>query len=107
MPGTGNPYNGMVTDDEWDTYGIGFRVSQGIQPEGRAGLAWDITGNGKTSLHASIGRYHNPFVNANGLDILARNPPAQNNPVLRYSTIDHDVRARIGRRRSTRSRAAA
>ena len=88
VPGTGNPYNGMVTQDEWGSYGTGFRVSQGIEPEGRAGLAWDITGTGKTSLHASIGRYHNPFVNANGLDNLARNPPAQSNPVLRYSTID-------------------
>ena len=88
VPGTGDPYNGMVTQDEWGSYGTGFRVSQGIEPEGRAGLAWDITGSGKTSLHASIGRYHNPFVNANGLDNLARNPPAQSNPVLRYSTID-------------------
>jgi hypothetical protein len=88
VPGTGNLYNGMVTQDEWDTYGTGFRVGQGVQPEPRAGLAWDITGSGKTSLHASIGRYHNAFVNANGLDNLARNPPAQNNPVLRYSTID-------------------
>ncbi len=63
-------------------------MSQGIQPEVRAGLAWDIFDDGKTSLHASLGRYHNAFVNANGLDILARNPPAQNNPVLRYTTID-------------------
>ena len=87
VPNTGDPYNGMVTNDEWPTYGIGFRVSQGIQPEGRVGVAWDITGSGKTSLHASLGRYHNGFVNANGLDVLARQPPAQNNPVLRYSTI--------------------
>ena len=87
VPGTGDPYNGMVTDDEWDSYGTGFRIGQGVQPEFRGGLAWDITGSGKTSIHASIGRYHNPFVNANGLDNLARNPPAQNNPVLRYSTI--------------------
>ena len=87
VPGTGDPYNGMVTNDEWPSYGVGFRVSQGIQPEGRVGMAWDIRGNGKTSLHASFGRYHNAFVNANGLDILARQPPAQNNPVLRYSTI--------------------
>jgi hypothetical protein len=88
VPGTGNPYNGMVTNDEWDTYGVGFRIGQGIQPELRTGVAWDITGSGKTSLHASLGRYHNPFVNANGLDNLARNPPAQSNPVLRYTTID-------------------
>ena len=87
VPNTGDPYNGMVTNDEWPTYGVGFRVSQGIQPEGRVGLAWDITGSGKTSLHASLGRYHNAFVNANGLDVLARQPPAQNNPVLRYATI--------------------
>jgi hypothetical protein len=87
VPNTGDPYNGMVTNDEWPTYGVGFRVSQGIQPEGRLGLAWDITGDAKTSLHASLGRYHNAFVNANGLDVLARQPPAQNNPVLRYSTI--------------------
>ena len=87
VPNTGDPYNGMVTNEEWPSYGIGFRVSQGIQPEGRVGLAWDIMGSGKTSLHASLGRYHNAFVNANGLDVLARQPPAQNNPVLRYSTI--------------------
>ncbi len=88
VPGTGDPYNGMVTQDEWDDYGTGFRIGQGIQPEFRTGLAWDIRGDGKTSLHASFGRYHNPFVNANGLDNLARNPPAQSNPVLRYTTID-------------------
>jgi hypothetical protein len=88
VPGTGDPYNGMVTNDEWPSYGVGFRVSQGIQPEGRLGFAWDIRGDGKTSLHGSLGRYHNAFVNANGLDILARQPPAQNNPILRYSTID-------------------
>jgi hypothetical protein len=87
VSGTGDPYNGMVTNEEWPSYGVGFRVSQGIQPEGRVGLAWDIMGTGRTSLHASLGRYHNAFVNANGLDVLARQPPAQNNPVLRYATI--------------------
>jgi len=87
VQGTGDPYNGMVTNDEWPTYGIGFRVSQGIQPEARVGVAWDIKGDGRTSLHGSLGRYHNGFVNANGLDILGRQPPAQNNPILRYASI--------------------
>ena len=53
MPGTGDPYNGMVTNAEWDTYGVGFRVGQGIEPEFRTGLSWDIFNDGKTSLHAS------------------------------------------------------
>ena len=55
MPKTGNPYNGMVTNDEWPSYGVGFRVSQGIQPEGRAGVAWDIMGNGKTPCTRASG----------------------------------------------------
>ena len=88
VPGTGDPNNGLVLNDEWDSYGVGFRESQGIEPEFRGGFAWDIAGNGKTNLHGSLGRYHNAFVNANGLDNLARNPPAQVNPVLRYGTID-------------------
>jgi hypothetical protein len=52
------------------------------------------------------GRYHNAFVNANGLDILARQPPAQNNPVLRYATIALLQTPRRARR-STRRRAAS
>ena len=34
VPGTGNPYNGMVTQDEWDTYGAGFRVEPGHPARG-------------------------------------------------------------------------
>jgi hypothetical protein len=32
--------------------------------------------------------YHNPHVNANGLDAMARNPPAQNTPSIWYGTMD-------------------
>jgi hypothetical protein len=88
IAGTGNPFNGMVTQDEWSTYGTGFRVGQGIEPEPRVGMAWDIGGDGKTAVHASVGRYHNSFVNANALDNLGRNPPAQTSPVLRYTSIN-------------------
>jgi hypothetical protein len=40
------------------------------------------------SVHASAGIYHNPHVNANGLDAMARNPPAQNTPSIFYGTLD-------------------
>ena len=87
VPGTGDRYNGMVTSSD-PNYPKGFRENQGIEPEPRLGLAWDITGDSKTALHTSVGLYHNPHVNANGLDAMARNPPAQNTPSIIYSTLD-------------------
>jgi len=87
VPGVGNPTNGMVSSAEPD-YPRGFRDTQGVEPEPRFGIAWDITGDNKTGLHASVGVYHNPHVNANGLDAMARNPPAQNTPSIFYGTMD-------------------
>jgi hypothetical protein len=87
VPGTGDRYNGMVTSSD-PNYPKGFRDTQGIEPEPRVGLAWDITGSGKTALHASAGLYHNPHVNANGMDAMARNPPIQNSPSIIYGTMD-------------------
>jgi len=87
VPGTGDRYNGMVTSSD-PNYPKGFRDRTGIEPEPRVGLAWDITGNNKTAVHASVGTYHNPHVNANGMDAMARNPPAQNTPSIFYGTMD-------------------
>ena len=87
VPGVGDRYNGMVHSSE-PGYPRGFRGNTGIEPEPRIGVAWDITGDTKTALHASAGVYHNPHVNANGLDAMARNPPAQNTPSIIYSTLD-------------------
>jgi hypothetical protein len=87
VPNTGDRSNGMVTSSD-PNYPRGFRDTQGIEPEPRIGLAWDITGDAKTALHASAGLYHNPHVNANGLDAMARNPPAQNTPSIFYGTMD-------------------
>jgi hypothetical protein len=87
VPGTGDRYNGMVTSAD-PNYPKGFRDSQGIEPEPRLGLAYDLTGDSKTGLHASVGLYHNPHVNANGMDAMARNPPAQNTPSIIYGSMD-------------------
>jgi len=87
VPGTGDRYNGMVSSTD-PNYPKGFRDNQGLEPEPRLGLAWDITGDAKTALHTSAGLYHNPHVNANGMDAMARNPPAQNTPQIFYGTLD-------------------
>ena len=87
VPGTGDRYNGMVSSSD-PNYPRGFRDSNGIESEPRVGLAWDITGDNKMALHASAGIYHNPHVNANAMDAMARNPPAQNTPSIFYGTMD-------------------
>jgi hypothetical protein len=87
VPGTGDRANGMVTNSD-PNYPLGFRDNQGIEPEPRLGVAYDITGDSRTALHASVGVYHNPHVNANGMDAMARNPPVQNTPSINYGTLD-------------------
>jgi len=86
VPNSGDRYSGMVTNAD-PNYPKGFRDNQGIEPEPRLGLAWDLDG-GTTAIHASAGLYHNPHVNANGMDAMARNPPVQNTPSIIYGTMD-------------------
>ena len=87
VPGTGDPYNGMVTNDDPD-YPRSFRDNQGIHPEPRIGLAWDVTGDGRTALHTSAGIYHNAHITARSMDSAANNPPAVNTPQIIYGTMD-------------------
>src|SRR4029079_1239230 len=77
-------------------YPKGFRDNQGIEPEPRLGLAWDLAGDGRTAVHSSVGLYHNPHVNANGMDAMARNPPSQNTPSIFYGTMDTLLAAGAG-----------
>ena len=87
VPGTGDPYNGMVSSTD-PNYPKGFRDNQGIMPEPRVGVAWDIFGSGKTVLHASAGLFHQAQTTARSMDQAANNPPAVNTPQLFYGTMD-------------------
>lgn len=87
VPGSGDPYNGMVRNDD-PGYPRGFRENQGIHPEPRLGVAWDVFGDSRTALHASVGLYHNPHITARSMDSAANNPPAVNTPTIFYGTMD-------------------
>jgi hypothetical protein len=87
VPGTGDPNNGMVTNDDPD-YPRGYRENQGLHPEPRVGFAWDLFGDSRTAIHASAGIYHNPHITARSMDNAANNPPAVNQPSLFYGTMD-------------------
>jgi hypothetical protein len=87
VPNSGNLYNGMVTNED-PNYPRGFRDNQGIHPEPRIGVAWDIFGDGTTALHSSAGIYHNAHITARSMDSAANNPPAVNTPSVIYGTMD-------------------
>ena len=87
VPGTGDPTNGMVSNDDAD-YPSGFRDNQGLHAEPRLGLAYDVNGDGKTGIHASVGLYHNAFITARSMDQSANNPPAVFTPVVYYGSMD-------------------
>ena len=76
VPGTGNIANGMVAASD-RSYPYGFRDNQGIHPEPRIGLAYDLFGNGKTGLHASAGLYHQGYVGG-GVGGNLQGPPTTN-----------------------------
>jgi hypothetical protein len=61
VPGSGDPANGMVSAGD-TSYPNGFRDNQGIHPEPRVGLAWDVFGNGKTAIHTGFGLGHQGYL---------------------------------------------
>ena len=54
--------------------------------EPRAGIAWDLTGQGTTVLHASTGLFHNARLGGGNLGNLSGNPPFIHNPIYFYGT---------------------
>ncbi|HEV8130317.1 MAG TPA: carboxypeptidase regulatory-like domain-containing protein [Acidobacteriota bacterium] len=87
VPGTGDPYNGMVVATD-AKYPRGFKEPPGLLIQPRFGFAWDLRGNGKTALRASVGVFHNTRTTANTVWNVMRNPPIQDNPLFFYGSMD-------------------
>jgi len=88
VPGTGNPYNGMVLGTD-DSYPRAFRDQQPIQVQPRFGFAWDIAGDGKTALRGSFGAFNQTRVSANVVwTDVSRNPPISETPSIFYGNMD-------------------
>jgi hypothetical protein len=87
VPGSGDFANGMVLADD-PSYPRGFRDNQGVHPEPRLGLAYDLFGDAKTVLHASAGLYHYARTGNTSANAMAGNPPIVNDPSINYGTFD-------------------
>ncbi len=88
VPGTGDPYNGMVLGRD-DSYPRGFKEQQPVQVQPRFGFAWDVKGDGKLAVRGSAGVFKQTRVSAAAVwTDVARNPPIADNPRIFYGNMD-------------------
>ncbi len=88
VPGTGDPYNGMVLGTD-KSYPRGFKEQQPVQVQPRFGVAWDVKGDGKLAVRASAGVFNQTRVSAAAVwNDVSRNPPIADNPRIFYGNMD-------------------
>ena len=90
VPGTGDPLNGLVLASDPNTP-RGYRHTAPVDWEPRAGLAWDISGKGKTVLRMMGGAYHAPRVGGGtgGASSMGNNPPQQRTFTINFGNINN------------------
>ena len=80
VPGSGNFTNGMQVYDGTPQDSNPFRLAP------RIGIAWDVTGDGKTAVRAGAGTFYDRYSDDNILDLVEL-PPLLNTYTTNYTTI--------------------
>jgi hypothetical protein len=87
VPGTGDPYNGIVVASQTPSYPRGLINSRGLQYGPRFGFAYDVIGNGKTAIRGGFGLFYDRILTDEVLEMTA-NPPLEDNPLLYYGNLN-------------------
>ena len=80
MPGTGDFVNGMEVFDGTPQSKNPFKLAP------RIGFAWDVTGDGRTSVRGGAGVFYDRYYDDNILDLVEL-PPLLNTYTTNYTTI--------------------
>ena len=80
VPGTGNFYNGMQVFDDTPQTSSPFKVAP------RLNFAWDVTGDGRTSVRGGWGIFYDRYSDDNILDLIEL-PPVLLTYTTNYTTI--------------------
>ncbi len=86
-PGSGDPYNGMVSTLVDPSYPRGLESDPGIQYGPRVGIAYDVTGKAQTVIRGGFGVFYNREVMANAFKWLIAQPPNAVTPILQYGQL--------------------
>lgn len=75
VPGTGDPLNGLIIAGQNSPYGRSVTRTDKSNIGPRLGLAWDITGDGRTAVRAGYGLYYDRTLVGTVLQNAFVNPP--------------------------------